>query len=255
MKIIVSDLDGTLLNKNKISLKNKLAILRWRKKGNLFSMATGRGYEQIKKFIPFANYPIVINNGAAVYDPFLQEIQVIRSIEKKVLKQLDHLFCKDNSLKIIAYGKKKSYLVRREKSNDNRYSICECLESVDDEVLSICIKSENENVLLLYLKFLSVNQELEVSYHNKLIDIVAKGVDKGTTIKKVLSNIEYEKLYLVGNDENDLSMRCCDGKLVAVENAIEEFKKIADIQVRACNNSAISDLVNYILEEDSNGIS
>ena len=69
--IIMSDLDGTLLNdKKEISPRDMESINDFCGKGGMFTIATGRGYSMAK---PIAEklklrIPAVIFNGSAVYD-------------------------------------------------------------------------------------------------------------------------------------------------------------------------------------------
>ena len=74
IKLIVSDLDGTLLTKFKtVSKENQEAILEAQKQGIIVAIATGRGYDsthQFAKMFDFAKYNgyLVTNNGQRVLD-------------------------------------------------------------------------------------------------------------------------------------------------------------------------------------------
>ena len=69
--IIMSDLDGTLLDdKKEISQRDMESINEFCDKGGMFTIATGRGYSMAR---PVAQklklrIPAVIFNGSAVYD-------------------------------------------------------------------------------------------------------------------------------------------------------------------------------------------
>ncbi|GMO15077.1 MAG: Cof-type HAD-IIB family hydrolase [Mycoplasmoidaceae bacterium] len=74
-KIIISDLDGTLLTKDKtIYSGTKKAIAEATKKGVLFAIASGRAIDECLVVIKalglksFKNIFIIANNGAAIYD-------------------------------------------------------------------------------------------------------------------------------------------------------------------------------------------
>ena len=71
MKLIASDLDGTLLNeKGEVSLENIQAIHKAREKGLTFVVATGRSYDSAKRILTKAGIscPFICLNGAATYD-------------------------------------------------------------------------------------------------------------------------------------------------------------------------------------------
>ena len=69
--LLITDLDGTLLNsKKQISKGNKEAIEKFINGGGIFTIATGRGYEMALPVMEMleTNAPAVIFNGAGVFD-------------------------------------------------------------------------------------------------------------------------------------------------------------------------------------------
>ena len=73
-KLFVSDLDGTLLKSatsysKEITQSNKEAILDYTKDGNIFAVATARGfgyYAKLKQLLGF-DFAYVGDNGASIY--------------------------------------------------------------------------------------------------------------------------------------------------------------------------------------------
>lgn len=69
---IVTDLDGTFLNsESKPAPANLEAIERFKAAGNYFTIATGRNKI---KWVDYANAPVILCNGAYMYDPATDEI-------------------------------------------------------------------------------------------------------------------------------------------------------------------------------------
>lgn len=74
IKLIVSDLDGTLLTKFKsVSKENQQALIEAQKQGCILALATGRGYDSTHQFIPLLqmdqyNGYMVMNNGQRLID-------------------------------------------------------------------------------------------------------------------------------------------------------------------------------------------
>ena len=69
--IIVSDMDGTLLNsKGKLSDENINAIKYFVNNGGKFTLATGRMLPSVKRHVNKinVNLPVIIYNGVKVYD-------------------------------------------------------------------------------------------------------------------------------------------------------------------------------------------
>ena len=66
--LFLSDMDGTLLHNAKLSEENRKAIEYFTENGGLFTVATGRAPEFIKKFNLKINAPIISINGTIIYD-------------------------------------------------------------------------------------------------------------------------------------------------------------------------------------------
>jgi len=69
--VIISDLDGTLLDNNKnISDENIDAINYFTENGGKFSVATGRVVEATEEYLSKikVNLPIIVYNGGVIYD-------------------------------------------------------------------------------------------------------------------------------------------------------------------------------------------
>ncbi|MBP0966378.1 MAG: HAD family phosphatase [Oscillospiraceae bacterium] len=69
---LLTDLDGTLLTPEKtVSPEDAAAIAEFRRKGGLFSIATGRGTQASQEFLALLkpDFPVVMYNGALLYDP------------------------------------------------------------------------------------------------------------------------------------------------------------------------------------------
>ncbi|WP_342268621.1 HAD-IIB family hydrolase [Spiroplasma endosymbiont of Aspidapion aeneum] len=73
-KYVASDIDGTILPFYESKLSDMIIkdILEYqRKSGNRFTLCTGRGYQITKEFIDILGIklPLILNNGATLYDP------------------------------------------------------------------------------------------------------------------------------------------------------------------------------------------
>ena len=83
--LIVCDLDGTLLNENReVSPKNKMALERFVEKGGHFTIATGRNLKGALKILDIVpvNMPIILMNGALIYDYKQNEILYECTLDK-----------------------------------------------------------------------------------------------------------------------------------------------------------------------------
>jgi Cof subfamily protein (haloacid dehalogenase superfamily) len=74
IKLIVSDLDGTLLTKFKsVSKENQEVLIEAQKQGCILALATGRGFDSTHQFVPLLkmdqyNGYMIVNNGQRLID-------------------------------------------------------------------------------------------------------------------------------------------------------------------------------------------
>jgi len=90
-KLLALDIDGTLLNsKSELTPRTKEAIVRAKERGVIVVLATGR---RLAKTLPFVDdlglsAPVVIHNGAVIYDIASQQTIVQRGIELAIARDI-----------------------------------------------------------------------------------------------------------------------------------------------------------------------
>ncbi len=100
IKLIVSDLDGTLLTKFKsITKENQEALIEAQKQGCILALATGRGYDSTHQFVPLLqmdkyNGYMVVNNGQ----------RLIEVNENKTT--INGYITKEDARKVLAFAQK-----------------------------------------------------------------------------------------------------------------------------------------------------
>src|SRR5699024_7898897 len=115
MKLIASDLDGTLLNElEKISPENAQTIQKALEKGIQVIVSTGRSYDGACKPLQEAglSLPIICLNGAMTYTEnkeLINEIPMDRRIVQKIQKM-----CKQENMYYEIFSQNKSHSVSRE---------------------------------------------------------------------------------------------------------------------------------------------
>lgn len=109
IKLIVSDLDGTLLTRFKsVSDRNREALLEAQRRGVKVALATGRGLDSTKQFIPllkldeFKGY-MIINNGQRLMDIGRQTESVNGLISVDEAKAAFR-FAKEHQLQMVLDG-------------------------------------------------------------------------------------------------------------------------------------------------------
>lgn len=238
---IAIDIDGTLLNsKKEILLKTKKDIKKAKENGIIVCICTGRSYPAAKKYVDelCIDIPLVLFNGCKIRMSDSEEIIFNKTIEHEVSKNVFDIinenngtccFWKDDTLYFNKY--------------DNYTEYYENLTGIKPKI----IKRYNEDIFTNINKFLwfDTPENLEFIKNNILnnvvgidcfksqnciLEIVPRGINKGEAIKFLANyyNIDISEVIAVGDDENDISMIVAAGLGIAMGNAKQCVKEVAD---------------------------
>lgn len=241
-KAIFFDVDGTLIDcahgMNNALDSTKEAIRKVRKNGDLAILATGRPksflYEEITK-LGFDAY--ITSNGAyieldgkAIYN---------RSIDKKTVEEVISM-CKAENMDYVFEGQELSYFSDFKSENIKKllsvFSIKErCItdkaDSKDIKANKMVLIFNNERQKALSLELLEdrfnfMRHPGETSY-----DVYFKDCTKADGIKRLIEylNIEIEDTFAFGDGINDIEMIQTVGCGIAMGNANEKLKKVANL--------------------------
>ncbi|WP_297713750.1 Cof-type HAD-IIB family hydrolase [Clostridium sp.] len=284
IKLIASDMDGTLLNDDHmISEENLKAIRKAQEMGRHFTIVTGRDYGAVKSYLEECNLKCecILSNGAEYRDVNGNIIESVYMNKKSVKRAFDIL--NEAGLCIQLMTNNGSYITNKEsdkkaiidrfklfnptmteeevkkfvakfhkergmKEIDNIYEI---LES-NVEVLKI-VTFDNDEKLIAELKdkLRENTSDLAVAstFSNdiEISDIKAqKGLILAKTIKKM--GIDKSEVIVLGDSFNDYSMFTEFENSYAMENAIPEIKEIAKYITDTNNNDGVAKAIYKALE-------
>lgn len=244
-KILCSDLDGTLLStKNDVSefTVSEIARIKDSIRVILVSARMPKAMTYLQKRLKIENQPIICYNGALVLDG-TQEVTSV-TIPISILKKI-HLLADMYDIKLGLYYKDEWYVeedserVAKEikyTKNTPEFRTCETTFS-DWEARKI---SGAHKVMLMGVKETtdSLFQDLQDTFkttiaiyrsNDTLIELAPKSVSKLTAIKLLLNcNETLENVIAFGDNYNDFDMLKHAGCGVAVANARESVKEIAN---------------------------
>ena len=256
--LICSDLDGTLLSKNKsVSKENLEAIEYFKSEGGIFTFITGRMPRFVSEFYEMIkpNAPIGCINGGGIYDYakgkylWTQEadlaiLDLVELVEKNLpgigiqVNTFDQsYFCKDDPVmrwfRQITGAK---YITRPYREIDEPiakilFGVSET-ESMED--LDRLLRSHPAAALFDF-----------ICSEKMLFEILPKGVNKGTLLVQMaeILKIELEKTIAVGDYDNDISMFRAASLGIAVGNACENAKAAADHVTVSNEDHAIAKVI------------
>ncbi|MBW3111980.1 MULTISPECIES: Cof-type HAD-IIB family hydrolase [Bacillaceae] len=243
--LIVLDLDGTLLtDEKKISPKTHDILKKARLKGHEVMIATGRPfraselyYQQLQLETPIVNF-----NGAFVHHPSDPSWGLYHEpMDLKVAKQIIDACEEFKFRNIVAEVMDDVYLHYHDEKiidvfmmGNPAISTGDIRNVLSDHPTSMLIHAEEEDVAEIRAHLDDVHAELidhrrwAAPWH--IIEIVKTGLNKAVGIDRVASslNIPKERIIAFGDEDNDLEMLEYAGTGVAMGNAIDPLKDIAN---------------------------
>lgn len=242
-KLLVFDLDGTLLtSEKKVTEESKRAICRCKENGYYIAYITGRGILKTRKFIqglPCDGY--ACNNGSKIFceGNLVQSNCLDFDYAKKILENE----CSNKEFFVVMEPIK--YLNYDDEKIDNKdYFKSDIAHLPNDSIDMISIKNA-EGIKLEDYSEIHFNK----SGKNELM-INHKNATKKNALKVIQKyfNVSKENTISFGDDYSDLEMSENSGKSVAMGNAIFELKQMATHVTDDNNSNGIANFINqYIL--------
>lgn len=229
-KLLVSDYDQTFYINDEDIEKNKIAVNEFRKKENIFVIATGRSYADFMKKKNQYNIEydyLIINHGATILDK-KENIIFNEKIPNEIL----------DSLKFDLHIE-----------NSERNFCCSILESrVDFEYKNLTKIHVKYNDLEYSNKILKKLEEKYNSFLNSYlvsgnsIEIISKNANKSKAIKLLSKEIEIvqEEIYTIGDSYSDFEM-VKDYNGYAMKESVDGLKNVALEEI-----DSVSDLIRKI---------
>ena len=242
VKLAVSDIDGTLVDKQKqVSPLNRKVIKAFQEGGGAFTLATGRIE---KSAIPYCReldiqVPLILYNGARIvhpvngrvlYEKTLSSADVARALVLRDAYSLDYIIYSEGEPYVFA---RNSNILKFEKGDGYE---CHVIESFDEikgkSVTKILMIGDNS----LFDGFRNdFNGDVETSAvlvqsEPTYLEILPAGVNKGTALERLetILGIQKNEVICFGDNLNDLEMIRRAGIGVAMGNAEKEVKAAAD---------------------------
>ncbi|MFN4189698.1 MAG: Cof-type HAD-IIB family hydrolase [Pseudothermotoga sp.] len=254
MKLLISDLDGTLLEADHSVSEGTLKLVeKIRGLGIKFSIATGRALSAASIYIQQLKItvPVILFNGARLYDPVERRYLVEHSLSQRAVELATELVIMHRDLTAAFFVNEEVYAYNVG-LNAATYAIRDALvyKSIDD-VESIKKKKITKIVFASYPFNLS-RLEIElpqlfgpeadvVRSEDDLLEILPKSVNKGSALKELckLMKISASEVIAMGDSMNDLEMIKVAGIGIAVGKAEDELKKNAKLYIDKTGREAL----------------
>lgn len=259
--LFCTDLDGTLLAKDKtISKENMDAMEYFKSEGGRFTFITGR-VPQTSQGIYRAvrpNAPYGCVNGGGIYDPiaetFLWKMILPRealALVREVDRCLPEIGIQVNTEEHIYFNKDNATMAAFRKGTGVPNLTCH-YEEVEEPILKVLFghpqNEQIEQLAALLQRHPDAARYDFIRSERTLYEILPKGVSKGAALLKMaeLLGIDANKTIAIGDYNNDISMIRCAKLGIAVANAVDEAKAAADYIAVSHNESAIAHVVDLL---------
>lgn len=259
-KMVVIDIDGTLLNSDyTISPRNMAAINKARDKGVLVTLATGRNFSAT---LPYAqelglDVPVITYNGAFVRYTEAEDIVLHRKLSYPMACRVIEI-AQAHNLRISLYLDDRLFTYEGEEGYPG--TIQQDIEIIDDldkylrrEPTRILVMGEKED-LDLFSKEISQEKEIPymVPFLNGNLEVLHPDVSKMMAVKEMakFAGIKREEIIAIGDNNNDIEMIQYAGLGVAMGNSPDSVKLVADLVTATNMEDGVAEVIEeYILRE------
>jgi hypothetical protein len=259
IKMVVTDMDGTLLNSNhQVSDHFFDLFKRLKSQGIIFVAASGRQYNSIinKLYTIKDDIIVIAENGGFVMK---QQTELLATALTKhyvhdILKTIDKI----PEIHPVMCTKHKAYLTN--KSNEfaeklaeyyTEFEIIESLFDCNSEVIKIAIYhfESSEQHIYPYVKHFEDNLKVKVSGENWL-DISSMNANKGFALEKLMKsyNLSSDEVMVFGDYNNDLEMLALSNYGFAMKNAHPNVKKAAKYSTLSNDENGVEHILKLLIK-------
>lgn len=274
IKLICIDMDGTLLNSNhEVSERNKKALKKASELGVNIAITTGRLFCSARYYSDLIGIdtPVIASNGSYIKNKFNDTailenpmpkdvaIEIYNIVKKHGLtvnfNSWDTLIREDFIPENHAY-----YIMNQDLPEEKRvkFLVCEdiipTIEDFQGNILKGIVFEEGENKANLW----AAKEELKNTFGDKLhvvssgdnnFEVMMGNSSKGNAVAYLAESlgIKPEEVMCIGDSENDISMIKYAGVGVAMGNALDIVKEVADYITDTNNNSGVGKAIENLV--------
>lgn len=264
VKLIVTDMDGTLLNsKHEVSSLFFEQFEKLKANNIQFVAASGRQYhsildklQTIKEHITIVaeNGAYVVKNGEELY---------VNAISINKVEELLILCQQIKDTHIVLCGKKKAYFLKNTEAFENtiaeyytEYEILENFNSLpEDDFLKIALCHYGGSEANIYPHLKTIEGEWQLKISGKLwLDIALQSNHKGNAVERIQKEygITSCQTMAFGDYQNDLEMLKKAKYSFAMQNAHADVKEIANYETHSNDNLGVESIITKLLVKIKN---
>ena len=240
IKLVVSDIDGTLLLGEKRELSTEIydIILELKKRNLFFAAASGRQLENMKNlFAPIADDIFYIAENGAICQ-WEGEPEVLSEFERELAMRILCEVEKFPDCKVAVstsgtqYIKSGDYAFYEYMTDFVKYrtTMIDSFENIQDPIIKIAFYNEDaQDEHYEYFKTVFKNEIRVAKAGNGWVDFISLDSNKGTGLKFLLEKlgIALDEVIFFGDQQNDIEMLELAGTSYAMAHASRDVQKHA----------------------------
>ncbi|WP_026672893.1 Cof-type HAD-IIB family hydrolase [Alkalihalobacterium bogoriense] len=285
VKMIATDLDGTLLNEyGVISEQNSEAIKKAQQLGIPVVVVTGRSYVSAKKLVDAVGItcPIIGLNGAQTFTEegvLTKSIPMHRDIYEKVIEM-----CEQQATHFDIYTSKANFTKSEESAFETllgfikrsphyngqldearkiaeRYIEFEEFKPVENRFTTItedvtvfkviCFSPDDERLKRIRTQLQQIDDLIITASIKENLEFNSKDANKGAALAKFAAELQIpmEEVMAIGDNFNDVTMLQMAGRSVAMGNAEEEIKEMCHFVTKTNVEHGVAEAIEEMLAE------
>ncbi|REE25155.1 hypothetical protein DFQ09_103470 [Winogradskyella pacifica] len=260
VKMVVTDMDGTLLNSHHEVSSKFFELFKDLKQQNIqFVAASGRPYYSIvEKLQPIKDDIIIVaENGGLVIKN--EDLLLSNQLDPNRLLELYTLvtniegaypiFCTQHRAFILRASDE---LVKTFSEYYSVYTIIDTFEEITDDIIKIALyhTTNSEKHIFPFVKHLKPELNVVVS-GNHWVDISEAITNKGNALTFLQNqlNISASETMVFGDYNNDLEMLTCAKYSYAMKNAHPNVKTVANFETESNDNNGVELVLEQLITE------
>lgn len=257
--MLACDMDGTLLDsEHQISDANLQALRHFTTEGGLFSLATGRAYAAVTDYIGLLpiNAPYSLLNGSLILDTQNRVLYCAGMPEQtptlivQVLAAFPNIGCEvflPNRILVCRMSAETEHHMRVLHLAYDRVNVVELPNPAGWCQINFTGQASEIASVRTFLK------QFDDSFHAvctmpTFCEVTRQGVSKGAAMMRIASDcsVRTNKIYAVGDSDNDLSMLHHAALAFVPENAAPDMFRHAAVRVRNNDHDAVAQVIEYL---------
>lgn len=260
IKLVITDMDGTLLNsKHEVSSKFLKQFKSLQALNIHFVAASGRPYYSIiDKLKAIKNDIIIVSeNGGIVANN--NSVLATKSMEKSKLKSIDNTIETIENIITIYCTKDLAYIKRTSEENItivreyySNYRLIDSISEIKADVVKVALYHPKSSEQFIYpcVKDFNTNCKVIISSPN-WVDISEKSINKGNALKLIQEkyNIQTSEILAFGDYNNDIEMLEIAKFSVAMANAHKDVKAISKFETFSNDELGVESVLDMLITQ------